>query len=128
MRKINTGDVFKMARIIKTANIRNQVVEIYSAANRPLSDDDKEDENAKKEIEQRKEKAGIEFVMVLLEGCSEEKMESQLYDLLAGITEKKPEDIENQSLEATISDFKQIVAENNIANFIGAANRLAKNV
>ena len=110
MRKINTGDVFKMARLVKHGNIAQTVRKAYEAGKQ-------EDADA--------QQIGINVAMDILCSCTEANMEKAFYEFLAGICEKKPEDIENQSLETTVEDIKRIFEENNIINFWKSASDLS---
>lgn len=106
MRKINTEDVFKMARLLKHGNIIQSIKDAYA-------DGKKEDADP--------EQVGISAFMDILCACSDAKVEGQFYELLGGICEKSAEDIKNQSLESTIEDVKRILKENNISNFLKSA-------
>lgn len=74
--------------------------------------------------EKAKEQFGIEVALALIEECADPKAEKMIYDLVAGIAEKQPKDIETQSLQTTIEQIQQIVSENNIMNFFNTASRL----
>jgi len=113
MRKISTGDLFKAARLIKRGNI----TEIIKAA-----------VLASRQKDMDKQSIGINAATSLLAACTEPEMEEQFYDLLGGICEKKPEEIKNQSIEATIEDFKKIIDENNILNFLKSASELSEKI
>ena len=60
--------------------------------------------------------------------CADESIEKKFYDIIGGITEKKPDEIKQQSLEATIEDIKRICEENNILNFFKSAARLSSKI
>ena len=131
MRKLITSDVFKMARIIKEAKVKDAIAQIFEKTRKEkivISESDNEEERAKKEkeIEEKKEAAGFNAIMTVFEACATEKLEKLLYDFMAGIVEKKSEEIANQSLETTISEIKEIVRENNIADFFEKAGQLTK--
>lgn len=113
MRKINTGDTFKMARLMRNSNILGIVKEYFVKGKEEGADANK---------------IGIDFISDALCACSDEKTESQLYELIAGICEKKPDDIRNQSMETTIEDIQRILKENNISNFIKSASKLSKKI
>lgn len=113
MRKINTGDVFKMARIIKNAGIAGDIKEAFSEGK-------KEDADA--------EQIGLDVFMDIVCSCADDSIEKKFYDLIGGITEKKPEDIEAQSLETTVEDIKRICEENNVVNFFKSAARLSSKI
>ena len=110
MRKLNTGDVFKTARLMKESDILPIVKESFARG--------KEDGADERQV-------GIDFISGVLCACSGEKTEAMLYELLGGIWEKKPDDVRNQSLETTVGDILRIVEENNVANFLKSASRLA---
>lgn len=113
MRKINMGDIFKTARLLKSGDITGIIKELTM-------------KSREKDVD--KQSIGIDAATALLAACTEPEMERQFYDLMSGICEKKPEDIQNQSLEATIEDFKKIIEENNILNFLKSASELSEKI
>ena len=113
MRKINTEDVFKMARIIKNTSITGNIKKAFSEGKKEGAD---------------AEQIGIDVFMDIVCSCADESIEKKFYDLIGGITEKKPEDIKQQSLETTIDDIKRICEENNIINFFKSAARLSSKI
>lgn len=104
MRKINTQDTFKMARLIKHTSMKDVLMSYY-------------EEGANTEIDFDIEKFGMRFFFDLIDCVSDSKAEKDFYDLLAGICEKTSEEIQNQSIEDTLSDLKAIAAENNLKSF-----------
>ena len=131
MRKLITSDVFKMARIIKEAGVKNAIAEIFKETrntNIVIEENDSEAvKKAKTEaINKKQEEAGFEAIMTIFESCSTEKLEKMLYEFLGGISEKKSDEVAGQTLEATIEDIKTIVSENNIVNFFKQADQLTK--
>lgn len=117
MRKLQTQDVFKMARIIKTANIRDSVQQAIKDGLKAQDAEDKEKESAMYEI-------GINVFMQLLDACSDPKLEDQVYDFLGGIFESSPEDVKKLSLDGMIENVKKVIEQNNIKNFFKTAARL----
>lgn len=113
MRKINTSDIFKMARLLKKGNIAEAVRKAYV-------DGKKEDADS--------EEIGMNAIFDILCSCTDPSVEDQFCDLLAGICEKKKENISNQSLETTVYDMKRICEENNIVNFFRSASRLSEKI
>lgn len=111
MRKINTEDVFKMARLMKNGNILQAVKNAYIEGR-------KEDADA--------QQIGINTVMDIMCSCTDARVESQFYELIAGICEKKPEEIKTQSFEVTVDDIKKIFQENNFLNFLDSASSLGE--
>ncbi|MBR3762187.1 MAG: hypothetical protein IKK59_05535 [Lachnospiraceae bacterium] len=116
MRKIETHDVFKMARIIKDAGIKKEIEEIFANANI------KDNQNT----ESVQERLGVKIVFSIIEGCSSEKLEDMLYDFVAGVSEKNTEDIKHMSLDALVELFKEMASLNNMTNFFNTAGRLAQ--
>lgn len=110
MRKINTGDVFKMGRLLKKSGMMETVRNAYEEGRKEDAD---------------KEKIGIDTFMGIVCSCSDIGTEDQIYDLLGGICEKTPTDVKEQSLEVTVGDIKRIIRENNIENFLKSASDLA---
>lgn len=131
MRKIITSDVFKASRIIREAKVKDAISEIFKSAQATkikIEAEDSEEVKAEKKalLADAQEAAGFEAIMTVFEACSTEKLENMLYELLAGICEKKTEDIANQTLEVTMEELKIIAKENNLANFFKSASRLTQ--
>lgn len=110
MRKINTADVFKMARLMKSASLTESIKRAYVAG---------------KEKDANIEEVGMNAIMDIMGSCCNTGTEKSFYELLAGISEKTEDEVMNQSLETTIADIKKICKENNIANFLKSASRLS---
>lgn len=120
MRKINTGDVFKMARLLKNANVMDAVKDAYKAS--------KKEDGAKEAHKEGPDKGGIwvDAAMKVLASCTSQQAEEQFYDLMAGICENKPEDIRDRPLDGLIEDIRRICEENNVANFLRSASDFAE--
>ena len=99
-----------MARLIKHGNITQTVKKAFEAG---------------RQVDADAQQIGMDVVMDSPGSCTGADMEREFYGLLAGICEKKPEDIESQSLEATIEDIRRIFEENNILNFWNSASNLS---
>ena len=112
MRKIQTQDVFKLARIIKQAKVKNEISDVIKEVS-----DEKEKENIS-------EKVGIRVFLTIMENCSEPAVEEQIYDLFGDIVEISPETVRTQSLDVTFDQIKQMAAENNMMNFFKTAGKL----
>lgn len=110
MRKLNTEDVFKMSRLIKAADLKKEIRDAATAGKKENADPTE---------------IGMDVIFGIIGACAEQKVEEQLYDLLAGVTEKKPGEIKNQSIETTVADIKRIMEENNLANFLKSAFKLS---
>ena len=148
MRKLNLKDVIKTARIIKKANLREEIrqtMKNYSDSVKdgikdfiPVKTGDSEEDmkryqndletySAKLAIAKSEASfaGGIDAVMILIDAAANETVEDAVYDLLAGITEKSKEEISNQSLDALMDDIEKIAKENDFANFMKRVNQLA---
>jgi hypothetical protein len=109
MRKLQTHDVFKLARIIKHAHLKESISQFIKRG---------------KEEGANTEEIGIDVFMMIIESCGDAKLEDLLYDLLAGIAEKKQDEIKTQSLDTTIKQIQEIIKENNIVTFFNTASHL----
>ena len=146
MREISLEDTFKFARLLKDSNILNIVRDAYVKGKKEEIrirniketfligiDVSKDDENleaseeaAKKEAEKAQEELGVDTIIQIICACSDKKSEYQIYDLLAGITEKTAETIKTQPMKVTVSDIKEIIRENDIVNFWESASKLSE--
>lgn len=113
MRKINTSDVFKMARIIRKANAKQEIKDIFAKVTEAK-------ENGE-ELETVQKEAGMECIAFIIDACGNEDVEKAVYSLLAGIAEKKDEEIKEQPIQATIDLLKAIAKENDLNNFLSVA-------
>lgn len=120
MRKINTGDVFKMARLLKDANVMGAVKDAYKATKKKDAAGGSNKEDADKGS------IWVDAAMKMLASCTSQQAEEQFYDLMAGICENKPEDIRNRPLDGLMGDIRRICEENNVANFLRSASDFAE--
>ena len=116
MRKIETHDVFRMARIIKAAGIKGEIEEVLAKTKKK---DDEEQDSIQESV-------GMKIIFCIIEACSNEKLETMLYDFVAGIAEKDAETIKHMSLDALLDVFKEMAAMNNLTTFFNTAGRLAQ--
>lgn len=111
MRKINTSDVFKLARILKKGNVEENIAKAIG------------DIDAKNKAKIT-EKAGIKVMLALFESCGEPEVEPLIYDLFGGIAEIDPSTIPTQPFDKTLEMFREISKENNLTNFFKQASQL----
>lgn len=107
MRKLNTQDAFKTARIVRYTGLKQMVIDAY-----------------KNDKKFNREELGVEIIFALIDACGDAKVESDFYALIGGITEKGADAIREQSLDVTIADLKQIFEENDMASFFGSFSSL----
>lgn len=105
MRNLATKDIFKISRIIKVAGCREDIKGIIEKF------DGKDPEALGKAL--------FDILMAITESEEAEKL---IYKLLAEIMEKSEQEIESQSLKATINDLKAIAKNNNIIDFFKQAD------
>lgn len=107
MRKFRTSDVFVMARIIKKADIKEDLVKAFSAG-------------ASGTVV-----VGVEAVMSLLMGCADKEVEGMIYKFIGDVAGMKPENIQKMEL----TEFKALLIEmgevNDLVNFFHTASKLA---
>ncbi len=106
MKKLTGKHVFAMAKIIKAANLKEELGEVIAKA---------------QSQEISTEKVGIEGLMTVINACSDDKVEQRVYDLLDDVFEAKTADM---SLEVIAANFKQLATENNLMSFFKSAGLL----
>lgn len=116
-RKLNAGDAFAFARIVKAAKIKEQLAGIAKESTKGKS---------KQEVAELIESKGVEVLFAIIEGAAEKSAEAGIYEFLGKISGKKPQEIESLEIEDFINLVKQIVAENDIASFFTYVRRLMK--
>lgn len=108
MRKINTGDVCKCARILKYTGVREKIVELIKQG---------QSIQAKSKDAPEVQEFGFAVIFEFIEILAEQKAEHEIYDLIGGIVEKTAEEIAEQEFTATIEDVKAIARENDLKGF-----------
>lgn len=106
MKKLTGKHVFAMAKIIKAANLKDELGEVIAKA---------------QEGEMSTEKAGIEGMMAVITACGDDNVENRVYELLDDVFEAKTADM---SLEMIAVNFKQLAKENNLMSFFKSAGLL----
>lgn len=118
MRKLALKDAFALARIIKAAGIRKEIIVFAN-----------EISNEQKEAEQESglsfvEKVGFDFFLLLTEACCEERIEQKIYSLYADIKGVTPEDIAVLSFAEIKSDIRELVETNDLQSFFSSLSAL----
>ena len=102
MRKIKTSDVFNALRMIKKANLREEIKPILKQAiNSELSIED----------------MGIDGILGVVEILTENKSEKAFYEVLAGPFEMAAEEVEELDLMLFVDNIETLVKENDLNRF-----------
>lgn len=110
MRKLQTHDVIKFARIIKRAKLKDVIKDIINKS-KSINSGDQE------ELEQ----FGTDAFFCIIEQCCEENIENMLYELLDDVTGKDIKTLEIVELIETIKDLAKL---NDLVTFFKSASRL----
>ena len=114
MRKLTLPDTFALARILKAADIKSEIV------------------NFSKEIIARKNKKqeinideiGLEFVVTLITAAADVKVEEKIYSFLASVCEMDVENVKKLNLSQIKEIISEIIAENDLKAFFQSASAL----
>lgn len=112
MRKLALKDAFAFGRIIKKANIKDEI----SSMAKVMKNRKDEDINI--------EEVGLEFVITLISSFSDEKVELMFYELYASIKGVSVEDVSNLTYETLKNDITIIIKENDLKNFFKSVSSL----
>lgn len=109
MRKLQTTDIFAMARIIRASGVREELRQIvHSVAERGLSI----------------ESVGIDGMIALLEAAAEKRTENAIYEALAGPFEVNAASIATMELDELMDRLQQMWRENNLQRFFDLVSRI----
>ena len=109
MRKLQTADVFNAMRMIKKANLKEEIKPYLMMA-------------ASGEV--NVEEVGIEGVLGLIETMSEQKIESAIYEVLAGPFEMTADEVAKMDLDKMIECLETLGKENNLKVFFKSLSGL----
>lgn len=116
MRKLNIKDAFTLARIIKKADIKEEIADF---ANRIAVKKNSKDEMVNTEA------VGLEFVITLITSLSNKETEQEFYSLLADIRgDITADDVSELSIPEVLDNIKTIIRENDIKSFFTSLSAL----
>lgn len=102
MRKINTSDVFALARVVRASGMREELrVLIKQAA----------------ETESKLEDVGIDGFLTILEALAEKKAEAAIYEVLSGPFEATAQEVAAMELDELMEKLHCLVQENDLKRF-----------
>lgn len=110
MRKLNLGDAFKVARIVKEAGVKDELSKLAGKF--------KNIENA------NIDEVGFEVLLTLISAASSDKVEAQIYELIGSIKGIAPQEVKNLDFVELKEFVKGVIAENDLKNFFKSASKL----
>lgn len=108
MKKLALKHAFSLARIIKAADIRSEVVSFAA-----------EIHNGKKVDE-----VGMEFILTLIQAAANEGVEKKIYQLYADLKGVTPGEVEEYDFETVKADLKELIEENDLKSFFNSVSAL----
>lgn len=108
MKKLALKHAFMLARIIKAADIRSEIVQFASELHNGKSTDE----------------IGMEFVVTMIQAAADEKVEKKIYELYADLKGVKPEDVAEYDFATIKADMKALIEENDLKSFFQSVSAL----
>jgi len=129
MRKLGLKDAFALARIIKIAGIRDEIVAFgYEVRERQKAAEAAKNENDEKgeaALELSTERAGFEFIITIITSIADERAEQLFYKLYADIKQDvTPEEVSLYDFETIKTDVSELVKKNDLKSFFRSASAL----
>lgn len=129
MRKLGLKDAFALARIIKIAGIRDEIVSFgYEVRERQKVAEAAKNENGGKSetaLELSAERAGFEFIITIITSIADERAEQLFYKLYADIKQDvTPEEVSLYDFETIKTDVSKLVKKNDLKSFFRSASAL----
>lgn len=108
MRKLQFQDGFKLARIIKKANLKDAMQDKLKVVK----------ESGDVDVE----KIGMDITFTLIESAAD--VEQEVYELLAGVFECDPDQVKTMSFDMLQMHIKEMNQQNNLLDFFKKATNL----
>lgn len=129
MRKLGLRDAFALARIIKVAGIRDEIVAFgYEVRERQKAIEAAQKENDEQNeatLELSTERAGFEFIVTIITSIADERAEQLFYKLYADIKQNTtPEEVSMYDLATIKTDIQALVEQNDLKSFFRSASAL----
>lgn len=123
MRSLQLQDTFAVARIIKKANLK-EVIKDATKNSKIMSAINSKEEQSKEVTDDEIMETGIDMIFTIIENVSDEKVEKDIYKLLASIFERKENDLRTMAPGDFIKNIKELLKENDIVTFFKSATQL----
>ena len=144
MRKLGLKDAFALARIIKSANIRDEIaafgleVRELQKAEKSANVEEKAEKSANVEekaeksanVEEKAEKSvnveeiGIKFLITVATSISDGKIEKQFYKLYADVKGVEADEIGMYDISTIRADITELVEINDLKSFFNSLSAL----
>lgn len=102
MRKLNTSDVFAMARVVRASGMREELRGLIKRA---------------AESGAKVEDVGIDGFLTILEALAEKKAESAIYEVLSGPFEVTVQEVSVMQLDELTEKLTQLAEGNDLKRF-----------
>lgn len=114
MRKLGLKDAFAFARIIKAADLRDEIA-AFGLEVRELQ---------KAEKPANVEEIGIKFLITVAAAISDEKIEKQFYKLYADVKGVEADEIAMYDISTIRADITELVEVNDLKSFFNSLSAL----
>jgi predicted dinucleotide-utilizing enzyme len=118
MRKLNTQDLFNFTKVMKAANLKEELQPLFLKGKDIKNNTDTNEDDIKQ--------IGIEAILTVIEASGNAGVEDKVYKFLSGPFEMDEKSIAELSIEALFEKFEQLASENNISIFFKRAANLMK--
>jgi hypothetical protein len=108
MRKLCLKDAFSVARIIKAADVRSEIIRFAGELHSGKSVDE----------------IGLEFFVTLIQSAADETVEEKIYKLYADLKGVTPDDVAFLEFAEVKNDIKEIVESNDLKSFFQSVSAL----
>lgn len=102
MKKLKTSDLFAALRVMKQANVRDELKPIFEKAKQDNAD---------------VQSVGMDGILAIVGALTEKKAEKAMFEFLAGPFEVKPSEVEEMPITELIENLKHLAKENDLTDF-----------
>lgn len=110
MRKLQTTDIFSLARIIRASGVRSTLKDIIVKATQSENIDI--------------ESVGIDGILATFEALAERGCEQAIYTAIASIVECEPKEIEKMPINEFVDTLTEIAKENDLKTFFDSVSAI----
>lgn len=123
MRKLNTQDLFNFTKVMKAANLKEELQPLFIKG----EEIKKKASEAKTTVSEKDiNKIGIEVILTIIEASGNAGVEDKVYKFLSGPFQMDQKTIAALSLDSLFEKCKQLSSENNLTSFFNHAVNLMK--